>query len=137
MAHELGRERSAPGHIDVEGELVAWRSGKRPFSATELVIGRWLKIGTHQWNFLVRFSPDGTFTESHLFDAAPEAVTAPSAWTGNWRLIGPVLRMVVISDATYELDVFASRTGSIHSGIEVWTQGASQPHAYFRLVHVD
>jgi len=35
----------------------------------------------------------------------------------------------------YELDIFASKEGAIHSGIE-FQSGSYEPNAYFKVIHL-
>ena len=102
-----------------------WKVQKRAFTREEVLAGQWIKVGDHGYHFTVRFHADGTPTETQLFN--PQV-----SFHGQWHLEGAVLRMNV---GEYELDIFACKEGTIHSGIE-FQSGGYKPNAYFKVIHL-
>jgi hypothetical protein len=112
------------GGKELDEALGDWKRSKRAFNTDEILQGQWIKVGDHGHSFVAQLHPDGTLTETSLFNRQ-------ASWNGSWRLVGSVLRLTVNN---YELDIFACKDGNVHSGIE-YENGASKPSAYFKVIH--
>jgi hypothetical protein len=108
----------------LDEEFQRWRQSKRNLARDEVVQGHWLKISDSGRALLVTLAADGSLRERDLF--APD-----QSWAGSWTMAGPVLRLCV---GRFEVDVIASREGSVHSGIEIEQGGSSGPN-YFKVIH--
>lgn len=73
-------------------------------------------------SFEVQLLPDNTLRERHL--------SGGDWWSGNWELIGGILRMKI---DVYELDIVANKVGNTHSGVEVIN--GQRLNAYFKIIH--
>ena len=108
----------------LDEQFLSWKNRLRAFTPLEVTRGEWVKVGDLGHHFIVRFLTDGTLEERPLYGSS-------TPWSGQWRLVGNVLRTRVNQ---YELDIFAQRQGAVHSGVEV-VDGAPHVHSYFRVVH--
>ncbi len=111
----------------------AWSKTKRDFTQEEILHGLWVKVSEYGNSFIVRFLPDGSLTESPLFGLGQHS-------QGVWQLIDGFIRMNISGNENgtfvqYELDIFANRENTMHSGVEL-TQDRQTPHAYFKVLHV-
>jgi len=104
-----------------------WRSTKRPFTKDEVVTGKWIKVSDVGTAQEVILHPDGTLTENSLFDLEKK-----DTWGGKWEVTNGAL---VIYIGSYYMEVYASKDGDIHSGVEI-KDGARDPDAYFKVIHV-
>ncbi len=99
--------------------------------------GYWLKIGGHGFSFLVKFRPDGTLTERNLFNHE-------RSWPGEWRLLGQVVEITVITDTKYVLRFpwtreYGGSAGSLWpvvGGLETCYPKGQETTTQFRLVHL-
>jgi hypothetical protein len=123
-----------PGHFSRPGgqqgmflddAFDGWKAQKRAFTRDEVLQGQWVKVGDHGHHRIVRCHPNGTLTETDLFNK-------DASWQGQWQLVSAVLRMNI---GEYELDIVANREGALHSGIEFQARGY-QPNAYFKVIHL-
>lgn len=119
------------GNNKLQSMYGGWKSTKRNFTHDEITTGKWLKIGTHGYTFLLTCSPDGTFSEYNIFN---ESHTNQ----GKWELHDLALKMTIqqFEDGTpilYILDVMGNKTGVVHSGLETRNDVF---HAYFKVFHV-
>jgi hypothetical protein len=109
----------------LDDDFAQWKAQKRNFTRDEVVQGIWIKIADQGLHFFVKFHANGIFSETQIFNPKVEV-------EGRWQLVGAVLRMNV---QEYELDIFANKEGSIHSGIEFYG-GRYVPTAYFKVIHL-
>lgn len=109
-----------PFTFSLDEAYEAWRNTKRDFSTEEIIDRIWIKTCNPEHTYIVRFSSDGSLRESSLSDSSKQ-------WSGSWKLLDGMLR---INIGDYELDIFANREGSVHSGIE-FMKGMKDPDAYF------
>jgi hypothetical protein len=113
------------GGKDLDDALAAWQATKRELRREEMLAGSWAKVGDHGHSFIVTFHTDGSLTECGLFDMS-------STQRGTWLMVGKAIRTRV---SRYELDIFGSREGRMHSGIE-FEDGQRKPTAYFEIIHL-
>lgn len=109
-----------PSAFSPDEAYQSWINTKRGFSSSELIGQTWVKTSNPEHTFIVHFFDYGGFREHALADPGNQ-------WQGSWELLDGMLRMKV---NRYELDVFANREHSVHSGIE-FAQGEKEPHSYF------
>lgn len=123
--YEMRDGRASPLWVNPSAFLLdkayqSWMDTKRDFSSSELVGQTWVKTSNPEHTFIVHFFSGGAFREYALSD--PE-----NQWQGSWELLHGILRMKVHK---YELDIFANRESSVHSGIE-YAQDGKEPHSCF------
>ncbi len=119
---------SGPGTFSLNETYLEWFETKRDFTEREIVNHTWVKAGDHGYSFTVHFLPHGQLHESPLLDPARQL-------QGSWKRIDGALRTTIeqVEDGAlvkYELDIFANRNGSLHSGIES-SDSTETAHAYF------
>ncbi|MDQ2902728.1 MAG: phycobilisome rod-core linker polypeptide [Ktedonobacteraceae bacterium] len=110
----------ASSAFSLDGTYEAWFSTKRDFSSNEIIGQTWIKTSNPEHTFIIHFVSGGTFRERSLSDPGNQ-------WQGSWELLDGMLRLRVNK---YELDIFANRESSVHSGIE-FTKDIHELHSYF------
>jgi hypothetical protein len=110
---------------ELDEAFSSWQAKRREFYLEKLLLGHWLKVGDHGYTFHVQRQSGGILEESNIFH--PQ-----KTWPDKWILNKEILQINV---GEYELDVFASREGVIHSGIE---QSADRfdHRVYFKFIHL-
>jgi tetratricopeptide (TPR) repeat protein len=107
---------SDPDTFSLNETYLEWSETKRNLTEREFVDHTWIKAGDSGNFSTFHFLSQGLLYESPLLDSAERL-------QGSWKLINGVLRTNIEpyeggTLVKYELDIFASRNGLVHSGIE-------------------
>ncbi len=117
---------SGQGGKELDADFAEWKNTKRGFTQEEIISGVWIKIGDNGYSFIMKCFENGSVNEHNIFDEHAEV-------NGTWQLVRGIL---VTNILQYNLNIVASKTGSIHSGIE-FVEKQYKPHAYYKVVHLE